>query len=339
MSKDDVGICAREILQIISDEFVIDEFKFVLGASIGVARYPYDGKSFDEVKRYADLAMYKAKEMKNSYVIFHEAIKEKYLRDATMERELKMALGRGEISMVYQPQVYSSGEIYGVEALVRWHSETLGFVPPDEFIHIAEMTGLIKDLGRYIITKVLADISEIQKETQQEFHISINISAKQFSQHDFLSCIIGKVTTSQVRPELISLEITETVFIEDKKHVISMLEDIKKEGMKISLDDFGTGYSSMNILRNLPIDELKIDKSFIDDVVHDTGTHQIVNSIIIIAKSLGLKVVAEGVEEGSQKEVLDSFACDIYQGYLFSKPMTKEDLIEQLKKNKGLFKA
>ncbi|MEN4053666.1 EAL domain-containing protein [Sulfurimonas sp. NWX79] len=337
MSDDSIGVCAKGILHAISGEFVIDEFKFVLGASIGVARYPYDGKNFDEVKRYADLAMYKAKEMKNSFVIFHEAIKEKYLRSAMMERELKMALSRGEISMVYQPQVYIDGKIYGVEALVRWNNETLGFVPPDEFIAIAEITGLIKDIGRFIISKVLEDVYEIQQAAKKEFHLSINISAKQFSQHDFLSCIIGKVTASQIKTELISLEITETVFIEDKKHVIAILEDIKKQGMKISLDDFGTGYSSMNILRNLPIDELKIDKSFIDDIVEEKDTRQIVHSIIIIAKSLGLQVVAEGVENMEQKEILESFGCDIYQGYLFAKPMKKEELVEKLIKNKGIF--
>jgi diguanylate cyclase (GGDEF)-like protein len=337
MDDDAISLCAQDLLHTISGEFVINEFKFVLGASIGVARYPHDGKNFDEVKRYADLAMYKAKEMKNSFVIFQEDIKEKYLRSATMERELKMALKHDEISMVYQPQVYADGEIYGVEALVRWNNKTLGFVPPDEFIAIAEMTGLIKDIGRFIITKVLQDIYEIQQNAKKEFHVSINISAKQFSQHDFLSCIIGKVEASQIRSELISLEITETVFIEDKKHVITMLEDIKKQGIKISLDDFGTGYSSMNILRNLPIDELKIDKSFIDDITEDKETRQIVQSIIIIAKSLNLKVVAEGVENMGQKRVLDDFACDIYQGYLFAKPMTKEELIERLSKNRGVF--
>ncbi len=337
MSDADIKEFCKKVLDAISQEFVIEEFRFILGASIGVARYPDDGKSFDEVKRYADLAMYKAKEIKNSFVIFHKKLHEEYLKTATIERELKLAVERGEFSLVYQPQVYIDGEFYGVEALVRWHNEKLGDIPPAEFIHIAEATGAIKDLGRFIISKALADVYEIQQESGREFHLSINISAKQFAQHDFLSCVMGKVSAANIKRELISLEITESVFIDDKSHVVKILKELKEQGIHISLDDFGTGYSSMSILRNLPIDELKIDKSFIDDIVTDRDTRQIVYSIIIIAKSLGLKLVAEGVEKKEQKELLDEFGCDIYQGYLFSRPLTKEQLIEALKRNGGVF--
>ena len=328
---------SQAILSRIAKEIIIDEFRLLLGASIGVARYPNDGKSFDEIKRYADLAMYKAKELKNSYVIFHSSLKEEYLKTALIERELKLALEKGEFSLVYQPQLYSDGELHGVEVLLRWHNDKLGSVSPTEFIPIAEAMGIIKDIGRYVIQKALEEISSIQEETGKEFHLSINVSAKQFAQHDFLDCFIGKITSSPIRNELIGVEITETAFIEDQQHVNHILKDLRKEGIFVSLDDFGTGYSSMGLLRNLPIDELKIDKSFIDDITNDLNTKQIVYSIIIIAKSLSLKVVAEGVEDMSQKEILDDLGCDIYQGFLFSKPLGKEALLELLKANGGIF--
>ncbi len=338
MSDDEIKEFSRELLHEISKEFVINEFRFIVGASIGVARYPDDGKSFDEVKRYADLAMYKAKEIKNSYVIFHKKLMDEYQKTATIEQELKTAIEKKELSMVYQPQVLIDGEIYGVEALVRWDNSKLGNVSPAEFISIAEATGLIKEIGRFIIDQVLIDMDEMQNGCKKRFHVSINISAKQFAQHDFLSCIVGKLSQSLIATKYITIEITESVFIDDQKHVQELLDSMKKQGVTISLDDFGTGYSSMSILQKLPLDELKIDKSFIDDIVKSKNSQSIVHSIIIIAKSLGLKVVAEGVEDFEQKEILDEMGCDIYQGYLFSKPLTKEQLLATLKANGGVFK-
>ena len=337
MSDAQIQEFAHRILSHISDEIIIDEFRLLLGASIGVARYPDDGKNFDEVKRYADLAMYKAKEVKNSYTIFHASLKEEFLKTALMEQELKLALERNEFSLVYQPQVYSDGELHGVETLIRWHNEKLGDVSPAQFVPVAEAMGIIKDIGRFVIDKALEEMYALQQEIQKDFHLSINVSAKQFAQHDFLSCFIGKVGASPIKNEYIGVEITETAFIEDEKRVRHILEDLRRQGMLVSLDDFGTGYSSMAILRNLPIDELKIDKSFIDDIAEDVNTKQIVYSIIIIAKSLGLKVVAEGVEMLSQKEILDDLGCDIYQGFLFSKPLGKEEFLRVLKENGGVF--
>ena len=337
MSDAEIQEFAHKILSRISREIIIDEFQLLLGASIGVARYPDDGRNFDEVKRYADLAMYKAKELKNSYTIFRSSLKEEFLKTALIEQELKLALERKEFSLVYQPQVYSDGELHGVETLIRWQNQKLGNISPAEFIPIAEAMGIIKEIGRFVIDQALAEMYEIQQAVQREFHISINVSAKQFAQHDFLSCFIGKIGASPIKNEYIGVEITETAFIEDAKLVSHILEDLQSQGMLVSLDDFGTGYSSMAILRNLPIDELKIDKSFIDDIAEDINTKQIVYSIIIIAKSLGLKVVAEGVEAVSQKEILDDLGCDIYQGFLFSKPLGKEEFLNVLKENGGVF--
>ena len=337
MEDTEIRMFSQKILDLISEEIIIDEFRILLGASIGVARYPQDGKNFDEVKRYADLAMYKAKETKNSCVIFQNSLKEEYLRTALIEQELKLALQREEFFLVYQPQLYSDGELYGVETLIRWHNQKLGFVSPVEFIPIAEATGMIKDIGRFVIDKALEEMGMVMERTGRKFHLSINVSAKQFAQHDFLSCFTDKIAASSIENELICGELTETAFIEDQQHVGDILDDLRRQKVLVSLDDFGTGYSSMGLLRNLPIDELKIDKSFIDEIAEDLHAKQIVYSIIIIAKSLGLKVVAEGVEEMSQKEILDDLGCDIYQGYLFSKPIGKEELLKKLQANGGVF--
>ena len=331
MSDIQIKKVAEKILVKVSEEIVIDEFRILLGASIGVARYPDDGKSFDEVKRYADLAMYKAKEIKNSCVIFQSSLKEEYLRNVLIEQELKLALQKNEFFLVYQPQLLANGELYGVEALIRWENEKLGFVSPAEFIPIAEATGIIKDIGRFVIDRALLEVESFIRQTGRKFHLSINVSAKQFAQHDFLECFIGKIEASSIPNELICVEITETAFIEDQSHVGFILNDLRRKKVLVSLDDFGTGYSSMGILRSLPIDELKIDKSFINEIAEDLHAKQIVYSIIIIAKSLGLKVVAEGVEKMEQKEVLDELGCDIYQGYLFAKPLGKEELLKFLK--------
>ena len=328
---------ASQILHVAAKEIVLDEFRLFLGASIGVASYPKDGKNFDEIKRYADLAMYKAKEIKNSFVIFHHKLHREYLQHATLERELKTALERDEFYLVYQPQVYSDGELHGVETLIRWRNETLGDVPPSLFIPVAESTGLIKEIGRFVLERAVAEMDALMQKIGKTFYVSVNISAKQLAQHDFTHCIMEKIANAATCRKHLVLEITETAFVEDSKHALELLRMLKEQGVAISLDDFGTGYSSMSMLQNLPVDELKIDKSFIDEVESRINTRQIVYSIVIIAKSLGMKIVAEGVESATQKEILDEMGCDIYQGYLFARPMKSETLQTVLEENGGVF--
>ena len=271
-------------------------------------------------------------------MIFEDALKEEYLRTALIEQELKLALQREEFYLCYQPQVYSDGRLHGVEALIRWRNDKLGEVSPMEFIPIAETTGIIKDIGRYVINRSLREMGELMEHLGRRFHLSINVSAKQFAQQDFVSCVMDEVSASKVENELVCVEITETTFIKDQRHVNDILNDLRRRKIQVSLDDFGTGYSSMGILRNLPIDELKIDKSFIDEIAVDEHAKQIVYSITIIARSLGFKIVAEGVESLEQKSILDEFACDIYQGYLFAKPLSYDELLEKLEANGGVFR-
>jgi len=329
--KDKIKKLASDIIQRVSEPYPIDHYQFILGASIGISQYPIDGKNFDEIKRYADIAMYEAKKEKNTYCIFEDSIKHKYLKSSLIEHELKTAVENSEIYMAYQPQIDKNGELYGVEALVRWENEKLGFVPPDQFIKIAEASGLMSKLGEHIIKTSLSDIQTIQKQINKKFQLSINISVKQFMEPNFyenLFAIVEKINFDRLK---ITLEVTENVFIEDLDFIINLLNKIKKQNVKISLDDFGTGYSSLSLLKKLPVDELKIDKSFIDDILFDKSSESMVESIISIGKNFDMLIVAEGIESKEQEQKLTNLDCDLFQGYLYSKPLKKEDLLAYIK--------
>ncbi len=331
IKKEQMTQLVENVLELLSEPFTIRGLSVVLGISIGAASYPNDGGDFNETKKYADMALQEAKKEKNCYRFFEESIKQKHLRVSMIERELKTALDNDEIYMVYQPQIKSDGTIYGVEALVRWENRLLGFVAPDEFIQIAESTGVMVKLGRYIINRSLKEASEVQKRREAEFRLSINISVKQFKESNFYENLLESIEERGFTKSLLTLEITESLFIENKNEVLSLLGKIRAQGIKISLDDFGTGYSSLSLLRKLPVDELKIDKSFIDDLGHNLDAASIVRLIILISMQLGIGLVAEGVERVEQKDILRGYGCDFYQGYYFSKPLKKDDLLDFLR--------
>lgn len=325
-----LGHLSRKIIEILSQPYFIEQYNFILGASIGVSKYPDDGKSVEEIKRYADFAMYEAKNEKNHFCIFEDRIKNDYVKRFKTEQEMKLGLIKKEFYMNYQPQVNAQGEIYGVEALVRWHNKKLGFIAPNEFIEIAESIGFMKNLGEFILQTTLMEMSELQKATQKHFKVSINISVKQFMEKDFYSTVIGMIKKFNIPYELVTLEITENMFIEDIRYISRLLRKFKKHNISISLDDFGTGYSSLNILKKLPIDELKIDKSFVDDILKTQEDLHMVEGIVSIAQKLNLDIVAEGIETKDQLECLEHMGCKTYQGYFFAKPMSKLDLLHFL---------
>ena len=318
------------LITLISKVYHIDIKEFRIGMSVGVSQYPADASSIEELLSLADTAMYEAKKRKNSYCLFSEKMRSYNEIKADIEHELRGAIEKGEHWMVYQPQIDLEGTLCGVEALIRWKNKKLGLIGPDKFIPVAERTGLMKELGRFILTTSLRDIKSIKLLLGVSFNLSINISVVQLIESNFLENFLEIVENEKFDKSSLTLEITESLSIEDLGEVLPLLHAIRKEGIKLSLDDFGTGYSSLSILRDLPINELKIDKSFIDNMLFDDSEKALVQTIINMGKTFKMKTLAEGVETLDHVEELKRAGCDIFQGYYYSKPLSKEQLTDFL---------
>ncbi|WNY98676.1 EAL domain-containing protein [Sulfurospirillum sp. 'SP'] len=336
--EEDILTHSQSILNEISKPYHIKQFSFVVGASIGIAKYPEHGTSLDMLLRAADIAMYEAKKYKNSVRLFAPSMQSGYLNRVNVEQALHKALDKHEFYMVYQPQVDHEGTIYGVEALVRWNSAEMGLVPPDQFIPIAEAAGVMPRLGKFILSTTLKEMKSLQTELGLSLQTSINISIKQFMETHFLDYLIQKIEQENFNRISLCLEITESLFIEDIDYILPLLQKVHELGLHISMDDFGTGYSSLSILRKLPIDELKIDKSFVDAILNDVTAEKMIQNIIAIGKNLEMYILAEGVERKEQEDLLKEYGCDRFQGYLYSKPLTYDALkefLEQQEKKHG----
>ena len=336
--EEDILTHSQSILNEISKPYHIKQFSFVVGASIGIAKYPEHGTSLDMLLRAADIAMYEAKKYKNSVRLFAPSMQSGYLNRVNVEQALHKALDKHEFYMVYQPQVDHEGTIYGVEALVRWNSAEMGLVPPDQFIPIAEAAGVMPRLGKFILSTTLKEMKSLQTELGLSLQTSINISIKQFMETHFLDYLIQKIEQENFNRISLCLEITESLFIEDIDYILPLLQKVHELGLHISMDDFGTGYSSLSILRKLPIDELKIDKSFVDAILNDVTAEKMIQNIIAIGKNLEMYILAEGVERKEQEDLLKEYGCDRFQGYLYSKPLSYDALkefLEQQEKKHG----
>ena len=336
--EEDILTHSQSILNEISKPYHIKQFSFVVGASIGIAKYPEHGTSLDMLLRAADIAMYEAKKYKNSVRLFAPSMQSGYLNRVNVEQALHKALDKHEFYMVYQPQIDHEGTIYGVEALVRWNSAEMGLVPPDQFIPIAEAAGVMPRLGKFILSTTLKEMKSLQTELGLSLQTSINISIKQFMETHFLDYLIQKIEQENFNRISLCLEITESLFIEDIDYILPLLQKVHELGLHISMDDFGTGYSSLSILRKLPIDELKIDKSFVDAILNDVTAEKMIQNIIAIGKNLEMYILAEGVERKEQEDLLKEYGCDRFQGYLYSKPLSYDALkefLEQQEKKRG----
>jgi len=320
----------KDLITLISKPYMIESMEFSLGSSIGTAQYPQDAQQLESLMSLADIAMYEAKKKKNAFCIFSPEMKSKNIRKVDMEHELRSAIKNDEFWMVYQPQIEADGKIHGVEALIRWKNDKLGFVPPDQFISVAEETGLMPELGEFVIKRSLQEMKSLQTRMNISFQLSINISVRQLIDIHFLKNLLQEIKTCDFDKSLVTLEITESLFIEDVDYILHLLTNIKEEGIGVSLDDFGTGYSSLSMLRKLPINELKIDKSFVDEILHIEEDKAMVESIVSMGQNLSMDTLAEGVETKEQVDMLRSFGCDIFQGYYFSKPLARDDLIDFL---------
>lgn len=317
---------SRSILSKLSQPFSVDDYSFILSCSIGISQYPKQGLHLDELQRSADIAMYQAKSQGKNISFFDEEMQACYLQEIQLEQRLRSAINDKKLSMAYQPQIDSNGQIHGVEALVRWSDCEFGFIPPDQFIPIAENFGLMPKLGQLIMEMTLTDMEALQRELGYSFQTAINISVKQITQGDFLDNLLLTIQKSRYNQRYITLEITENLFIEDKEIMRPLFANLKKLGMRISLDDFGTGYSSLSILGELPFDEIKIDKSFVDNIDTDEKSYKMAQNIISIAKNFDREVLAEGVESKEQETILRECGCDLFQGYYYARPMRFKDL-------------
>jgi len=331
---DRLDTLCKALISTISSTYVVDKNEFRIGMCLGISTYPNDSKDINELLSYADTAMYKAKEHKNYYTYFSEDMRHENILKSDIEHELRAAIINEEIYVMYQPQIDRQGKICGVEALARWNNKKLGSVSPEKFIQVAEQTGMMDELGKFIIKKSIQEIKKVQEELNIKFTLSLNISVIQFVEEGFLEDLMNIISEENYNKAFLILEVTESLSISDLDKIVPLLEAINQEGIEISLDDFGTGYSSLSILRKLPINELKIDKSFIDEIVYDINGRKLVQSIIEIGKNFDMKTLAEGVENKEQLEILKDLGCDIIQGYYYSKPLNLVQLMKYLTKGK-----
>lgn len=322
---------AKNICRTVSAPMMLAGQEIVITASIGISLYPEDGPDISRLLRHADTAMYRAKHSGSGFCYYEAAMESAISDRLKMENDLRRALERDEITVFYQPVVNTaSGEISGVEALVRWLHPEHGIVSPAEFIPVAEETGLILPLGERVLRSACAQAKTWIDNGMKNLHVAVNLSAKQLEQPDLRSIIRSALNESGLPASALVLEITESVLMARAAESIDILRDLRKLGISLSIDDFGTGYSSLAYLKHLPANTLKIDRSFIQDIPDDEDAVAIVTGILALAHSLRMEVVAEGVETLAQQETLARLNCDLLQGYLFSKPLPAEVIETQL---------
>ena len=328
---------AREILEAVSRPVETEGFRFNVGVSVGFGRYPEDGTTLYELLSAADIAMYEAKRRKNSFAFFDEGLRTRRQRDTLIEQELRTALERNEFYVLYQPQLDARGRVRGVEALLRWRNARLGEVSPAEFIPLAEEIGIMPAVGDFVLNQSLEEIAALRSRRGEELSLSINVSIRQFNEPEFTRRAHESVRAHGLEPETVVLEITESLFIEELERIVRQLQALKSRGFRLSLDDFGTGYSSLSLLRRLPIDELKIDRSFIETLLVDRESEAMVRAILNLAQTLEIETVAEGVEEPAQAKWLRDHGCRLFQGYLFAKPLNIKELEAFLQRSTELY--
>jgi diguanylate cyclase (GGDEF)-like protein/PAS domain S-box-containing protein len=327
------AIVTAKILRVLNEKpFTIDNTEIITTASIGIALYPQDGQDPETLLKQADTAMYEAKKKgRNDYHFFSSRLAQQTDQRHRMEVNLRRALRQKEMFLVYQPQIdLGLGRVTGMEALVRWQSLDDGLISPAQFIPVAEETGLIRPLGEWILHTACSQAVLWQENHLSPLRIAVNLSAKQFHQPDLVQRIKATLRETGLQPQLLELELTESVFLENMDVAIEALRELKLLGIQFSIDDFGTGYSSLSYLKKLPIDRIKIAHEFVRDISTDEGDKAIAKATIAMAQSLGLKLIAEGVETHEQLSFLLSHGCNVMQGYYFAKPMASEKVQEFL---------
>lgn len=328
----DLGLLANDIVQALTVPFHIANQELYVTASIGIAVYPQDTKNEDDLLRYADVAMYAAKKQgRNNYQFFVPELNQHISQRLSLQTELMHAIEKNEFYLNYQPLVQlDTAEIIGVEALLRWRNPVLGEVNPNQFIPLAEELGVITEIGRWVMMQAFEDAVTINLNRQNPLIFAVNLSARQFLRYDIFAAVQYCLSVTACNPAWITLEVTESLLLNDSNQVLDTLRQFVDLGIKVAIDDFGTGYSSLSYLNKFPISEVKIDRSFVNDITLDENDAKLVKAVIGMALSLGKELIAEGVETQEQADLLKSWGCNIGQGYLFSKPLSFEQLLLRL---------
>lgn len=322
-----IGRFAERLIKLFDEPFAVDGHTIYVSPSIGISVYPDDGDNTSDMMQNVDTAMYKAKvNGKNNYQFFNNIMKEEITKKVNIEKYLRRALANEEFSLNYQPLINTrTGRIRGFEALIRWTCPEIGNVSPSEFIPIAEECGLIIPIGEWVLKTACLKKKQWEKQYESKALISVNISALQFKQDDFINKVRNILVQTGLSPEYLELEITESILINCLDDIVKKLRELRKMGIRISLDDFGTGYSSLNYLRILPLDTLKIDKTFTHSISAKSKDNHFVRSIISLVQKYNLDIVAEGVETPEQLDYLTKCRCNFVQGYLLGRPVAEHD--------------
>ena len=331
----DAAVAGERLMDAMTTEFVIQGHSFSINCSLGISVFPEHGVDGETLIKNADVAMYSAKDNgRNNFRFFTGEMNAQVVERLTLENSLRLALEKEQLFLVYQPQMdIATGRITGMEALLRWQHPDLGLVPPDKFIRIAENSGLIVSIGEWVLRTACAQARKWQDEGLPAVSVAVNVSAVQFRQEGFCELIGRVLRETGLAPQYLELELTESLLLSSADVMFSVFQELKAIGLKLAIDDFGTGYSSLSYLKKFPVSKLKIDRSFIRDVAVNPDDAAITAAIISMAKSLRLKVIAEGVENEAQMSFLRAHQCDEIQGYYFSKPLAVDKVADKLRGN------
>jgi len=330
----DAYVVAQKILDAFERPLAIGPLQAHVNTSIGVALYPRDGHDVDALIRNADVAMYRSKDLGGGiYQFFNSEMSRQTQRRVQLETHLRLALGRNELEVRYQPKVdIASGRLTGCEALTSWVHPAIGSVPPSQFIPVAEESGLIVPIGDWVLHTACAQSKAWLDAGLGSIAVAVNISARQFHRQDVVAWVMETLRATGLPPQLLELELTESLIAEDPDNVAATIKALRAEGVRFAIDDFGTGYSSLGYLKRFPVDSLKIDQSFVKNVGSEPDDEAISLAVISLAHSLRLKVIAEGVESEAQRDFLLKHGCDEIQGYFFSRPLPALEFAETLKR-------
>lgn len=322
-------ITADDILLAIAEPILMNDRLFYMTASIGMSiQHELNEKTGDRLVKESDIALYVAKKQRNTCILYSPSMNDMPTKDIVLENSLFAALENNQFLLYYQPKVeLSTGTIYGAEALLRWKHPELGMISPLEFIPLAEKTGFIIPLGEWVLKSACEQLKQWEAIGITSISVSVNMSMIQFQQKYIVHTIEKIITDAGVRPDQIELELTESIFMDNPEHTLRILNDLQQLGVKLSLDDFGTGYSSLSYLQNIPLHYLKLDKTFINDIVSDIKKQMIFKSLIVIAHNLNMKVVTEGVETQDELRIITEHNCDIVQGYFYSPPVPPDQFV------------